>query len=95
MSYLNKDWLTASVSIASLVLGIVTFVGTRYLPEAQGLPLFVILGLSTIAFAIVGFLLGGESYRKTRNAQALIGLLVGGGVLVVILLVLLSPRFTV
>jgi len=95
MSYLNKDWLTASVSIASLILGIATFVGTRYLPEAQGLPLFVILGFTTMTVAIVGFLLGVESYRKTRKAHALIGMLVGGGMLVVILLVLLSPRFTV
>lgn len=95
MSYPNKAWLTTSVSITSLVLGIATFVGTRYLPEAQGLPLFVILGLPTIAFAIVGFLLGVESYRKTRNTQALIGLLVGDGMLMIILLVLLSPRFAV
>lgn len=69
----------ASIALSSmaLVMGLILTPLIKVLPEAIGLPLFIILLPCTIIFASLGIIFGGLSLTDEQKSPRFVGILVG------------------
>jgi hypothetical protein len=90
LSHLSKSTLSITSSLSALVFGVVMWVSMKYLPEQQSIQAFFVLFPAALILAILGYILGTIS-RNSRSAM--LGFLIGGGILMAIAVALMLPAF--
>ncbi len=91
MTFHTRPLLSATASSLALLCGVGLLVGLAALPEAQSIRTFFVLLPATLLLAGTGYLLASKTPTLARSPLALIGYLLGGGVLLATLLLFLWP----